>query len=492
MRKMYRLILLLLASLVGGCQLAPLQPPSVDEFAPADCQQWLKHVDQYSSRVGRHDAQYHREPKYPALAFNRLLASIEPQTDMEGEAWLYEAFLLASESRALEIQNWPTPASTELIQRTEECQQQRLSQLIQQQAWQDLAGVKVPDVYSNGQRALGVYSVSSLFLSKAIKSYQRDAKAQYSTVSIELDQLSYQLQDGNAEVSTPSSEQVATWLAQATVEHPLGLPKLSEEQLQGLWRQHAPELVVADKPENQIGELKLGELESSESGLYLDNTQPAAYVHSSYVPVNGRYLLQLVYYFWFPERTATSALDPYAGKLDGLVWRVTLGPDGKPWVYDSIHPCGCYHSFFSVNESLQAREPSAYKEAPLVLPLLQPAEDLEETLVTISLSSGDHQIQQVSLKSLADKSANTVKAYELRPYNQLRSVPNREGGRRSLFNQQGLIKESRRLERFYLWPSGVIASGSMRQHGHHATAFIGKRHFDDPDLFEKVFVWPRW
>ena len=35
-----------------------------------------------------------------------------------------------------------------------------------------------------------------------------------------------------------------------------------------------------------------------------------------------------------------------AGRIDGLVWRVTLSPDGVPWVYDSMHPCGCYHQFF--------------------------------------------------------------------------------------------------------------------------------------------------
>jgi len=25
---------------------------------------------------------------------------------------------------------------------------------------------------------------------------------------------------------------------------------------------------------------------------------------------------------------------------------VTFAPDGEPLVYDSIHPCGCYHLFF--------------------------------------------------------------------------------------------------------------------------------------------------
>jgi hypothetical protein len=28
----------------------------------------------------------------------------------------------------------------------------------------------------------------------------------------------------------------------------------------------------------------------------------------------------------------------------------------------------------------------------------------------------------------------------------------------------------------------------MRQSGHHATAFVGRRHFDDADLLEKRFV----
>jgi hypothetical protein len=31
----------------------------------------------------------------------------------------------------------------------------------------------------------------------------------------------------------------------------------------------------------------------------------------------------------------------------------------------------------------------------------------------------------------------------------------------------------------------------MRQWGHHATAFVGLRHFDDPDLLERRFLWGR-
>jgi len=34
---------------------------------------------------------------------------------------------------------------------------------------------------------------------------------------------------------------------------------------------------------------------------------------------------------------------------------------------------------------------------------------------------------------------------------------------------------------------GVPDPGEMRQWGHHAIAFIGQRHFDDPDLIERFF-----
>ena len=36
-------------------------------------------------------------------------------------------------------------------------------------------------------------------------------------------------------------------------------------------------------------------------------------------------------------------------------------------------------------------------------------------------------------------------------------------------------------------PMGVPEPGAMRQWGRHATAFVGRRHFDDADLFEKYF-----
>jgi hypothetical protein len=82
-------------------------------------------------------------------------------------------------------------------------------------------------------------------------------------------------------------------------------------------------------------------------------------------------------------------------------------------------------------------------------------------------------------------------AYSLRDDNELRALPwpNEAAPRatRSAYGTDGLIAGSERLERLFFWPMGIASAGQMRQWGHHATAFVGRRHFDDPDLFDRYF-----
>ncbi len=52
----------------------------------------------------------------------------------------------------------------------------------------------------------------------------------------------------------------------------------------------------------------------------------------------------------------------------------------------------------------------------------------------------------------------------------------------------GIVPGSERGERWLFWPMGVPEPGAMRQWGRHATAFVGRRHFDDPWLFERYFA----
>lgn len=186
---------------------------------------------------------------------------------------------------------------------------------------------------------------------------------------------------------------------------------------------------------------------------------------------------------WFSERPKEGKLDMLGGALDGLIWRVTLAPDGKPLLYDSIHPCGCYHLFFPTEKlRAKARHPSLQEHAyvPQAAPSLGPGER-----PTIWVESASHYVVRITITT--PEAARSRLPYELADYDQLRSLPRTDGTRRSLFRPDGLVEGTERGERLLFWPMGIASAGTMRQWGHHATAFVGMRHFDDPDLIDQAF-----
>jgi hypothetical protein len=101
----------------------------------------------------------------------------------------------------------------------------------------------------------------------------------------------------------------------------------------------------------------------------------------------------------------------------------------------------------------------------------------------VRVASATHYIEHVGLVHGSDSLAR----YELRPYAELRSLQRFGPGRESAFDEDGLVAGSERAERYLFWPMGIASAGAMRQWGRHATAFVGRRHFDDADLIEKRF-----
>ena len=102
--------------------------------------------------------------------------------------------------------------------------------------------------------------------------------------------------------------------------------------------------------------------------------------------------------------------------------------------------------------------------------------------MALRLATGTHY-----LVSIAADSGDADLTYKFADYDELRSMPVDAGTRRSAFRPDGLVPGSERGERVFFWPMGVPSAGAMRQWGRHATAFVGRRHFDDADLFEKRF-----
>jgi hypothetical protein len=55
------------------------------------------------------------------------------------------------------------------------------------------------------------------------------------------------------------------------------------------------------------------------------------------------------------------------------------------------------------------------------------------------------------------------------------------------FRPDGIVPGSERGA-CHVPPMGVPEPGAQRQWGRHATAFVGRRHFDDPGLLERYFT----
>jgi hypothetical protein len=192
-------------------------------------------------------------------------------------------------------------------------------------------------------------------------------------------------------------------------------------------------------------------------------------------------LVQLVYTIWFPRRTASGAFDPLAGELDGVILRITLDANGQPLIADSIHACGCYHEFFPGSRMTLRPPPDPDHEwafVPAPLPPLLPG-----ARMSLRLANGTHYVTRIGI---ADSQEGI--RYDQVDDSSLRALSMSGDATRSIYGPDGLIAGSERSERFLFWPMGIASAGAMRQWGGHATAFVGRRHFDDADLLERRFT----
>lgn len=332
--------------------------------------------------------------------------------------------------------------------------------------WQH--ALQIPSEYSSSQRALGAYPLAAPFLAAGIRGYQAEFQRQWGALS----QQGWREYHIGAEPFAAS--EVAAALREAPRDH-LGAPLLPADLSQALATAFAPSWVVPA----QMDYDRPGRPQADPLGV--DVQQPEVYWRLDYTLLHGRILPQVSWVVWFSQRPPESAWDPYAGALDGVVWRTTFGLDGWPLVHDSIHACGCYHLVFPVRHSPRTPDLGAWQEARL-----QPAPRIDSALLRVVLRSGDHMVMDV--QSRQQPSAASSHAASLHAWSEARQILSPR------MNPQGVIDGSERPERWWLWPSGVRSAGAMRDWGRHATAFLGSQHFDDARVLEPYVeptaVWP--
>lgn len=488
------------ALLLAGCAAthAPLESHLASEAPPVRaCAEWFVALEAQIDAAGVRDAQDTSVRGFPYLRVNRALAALAPRAAADQSALQALADRMTGldlAARRAEIANLPDERLRALpglvldarrgvaASRTRECARLLREIDFAKPASSALAleRARVPDDYSTAQRVFGLYALTRIPFAAGVRRWEVETLASFER------RRSGATAPGRVRVrfAPPTSPRlgysgVASILAGAA-DNPLRIPEPPAQDLELLLAAHAPSLEIEVAGDaDRFGRLNwVAGAPSPE----VDAAFPTVYARAAHTVYRDRVLLQLVYTIWFPERPPQTPGDILAGRLDGLVWRVTLAEDGEPVLFDSIHPCGCYHLFFPTPRARPIPPPGGLQEwafAPATLPRVQPGER-----ALLHIAAGTHYLEGVELVSGLDSLAR----YQLASDEDLRSLPHPGGGRRSAFGPDGLVPGTERGERHLFWPMGIASAGAMRQWGRHATAFVGRRHFDDADLLERRFI----
>jgi hypothetical protein len=483
-------VIALMVLLLAGCAIipAPTRSARVGGSDPlGGCADFFASLDQRAADAQVLDPGAFRVEGYPYLRVNRFLASFREEAGDKAAfgAWVDRMQVLDQEARKFEIANLPdavrsTPGSAnekaELSAGVASC-----GNLLKAADFQDSEQqaalrkkITVPDEYLTLPRVLGLYPLTSLFVSHGVSNWHAEARKTFSTEPPVGWRTVRYVPEKTSEM--PDASQIVA----SAKRDALGIPNYSPADLEALFRVFTPVWEVQTEAEyDRIGTPAL--MPSGE--LDIDTRQPRTYTLLSFTRFGKEILTQLNYIIWFPARPKEHALDIYGGPLDGVNYRVTLDKNGEPLLYETIHNCGCYYEAYPTRR-LKIREKIDYPEPPLILksPELTPSKEL----MTLAMESRTHYVQNLYPSSRRPQPETTV--YSLADYGELRSLPDTKGGRKSMFSPDSLAPGSERLERWILWPTGVVSPGAMRQWGRHAVAFVGERHFDDPFSMDKMFM----
>lgn len=493
---MTKIILIFNMLLLTGCVAVETRITAPIDITRTTCRALYEKVDATIDNADVRDHGSSPVQGFPYLRTTRLLASFSHELNDDSpqwSAWIGHMADLDAQARALELRNLPYALldqnKSALLDELNSCRDLLITTDLNNPEHRTRLrdNAQVPDDYVTWWQVLGLYPITAPIVAAGISAWHDKTRDIFSMPLASLPVAGRLIRwipaslaiTPATDVSLPdkslNTRQISEILHRSR--DPLGIPSLTAVELDQLFEMFAPvwEVDVVDE-NDRIGRVHW------ENGPTINITQPTIYRKVSHTRFDGQVLLQLNYIIWFPARPGN---DIYAGQLDGIIWRVTLGTDGQPWLYDAIHNCGCYHEFFPSHQlRLRNDLPSAYFESPL-LPQSAP----EQQPLVLRVAHHTHFIQRIYHDASPNGESPAVQADQpmiWEDYDALRSLPAAEGYR-SLFGKYGLVSGTERSERFLLWPMGIRSPGAMRQWGRHSTAFNGRRHFDDAFLIESLF-----
>jgi hypothetical protein len=378
----------LLVVLLAGCaRVDRLDEERLASTLPevSSCAQWLGALDEEVAAAGVEDRLYARVPDFPYLRVDSFLTASRRRAAAEPAAFaVFTQRLLEHdlEARRHEIANLP-PAAVEKwsAMRIDESRSLALHRSVQ-------CGrlLRETELARPQARAALLERVEARPHDVAGESCAERARPAGGAI---------------VRFSPPAARlaraTVAQWLMRAESD-PLGQPTLNEREVAAIAAAYAPslELSVASDAD-RFGALRWPR---DANRPEIDAAQPAVYVHSSYARYGDRALFQVLYTVWFPE--------------DRIEWRVTLAPDGEPLAYEATATHGCRAIVLTPRARLRRASALAIARLPKLA---------EEERPLVAIGAQAHVLEARGVVRGADRLAH----YELRRYDELRSLPALDG-----------------------------------------------------------------
>ena len=298
--------------------------------------------------------------------------------------------------------------------------------------------------------------------------------------------------------------------------HPVGdNPAASAAELESgdeeaLVRAYAPILVQQIDPaakysadEDRIGRVYLtGTRDGIEVNVGVDD--PVIYWATRKARIGPREYDQLVYVAWYPSRPALKAGDALAGRIDGVVIRITLDRRKRPAVYEFVRSCGCFHTLW-VAEFVEAAAREQFGTPAedrahaierdrsgrrMFLPALVPDDGARPRRPIALVSAGHHLLMGVrpAEEGSHQGKVEATHTYRLEEYEALTRLPLGDGVA-SMFGSDGLVHNAGRREGWLLAPTGMLSAGQPRQLGT-MKILMDAYDYDDPRLLERHLRFP--
>ncbi|MDD1781352.1 hypothetical protein LRP49_09065 [Enterovibrio sp. ZSDZ35] len=463
------LIFLPILTILSGCITTPEKASPLFKGEHSQCFQLLS--DFYTS-IETHRTYllpYAQDQRFPYLAFDRFSTSFSQELNDSQSSQQWLSYVGKMGRLQLETALKLAPREEQNVDTYLKCQADLTAKSASLPAFWLSISQQPPEIetaYQHWKRVVGIYPIGSLIAEGRIEEEQAHIQSAFHRP------LAHPFQYGDKR--EPISD-VKAILEQARRGSLLRWPQLNEDQEAVLLGHFSPVISVETLSKDDLPGALL--FDERDQNLTIETKQPTLYQGITYTRFQGDVLVQLNYIVWFPARTAKSTFDPYAGEFDAINIRLTLDNNGHPLILDSIHQCGCFHMVYSLNPTLTFLPSDG--ERPIEMSLPTPS---NHSRLHVSLSAGEHMITQVSFTDNIQPDIPLSPA----PLLSLAALPSGDGQHKSPFDRDGILSESARGERWFLWPFGVRSPGAMRQQGQHAIAFIGERHFDDAFLFENV------